>query len=73
MATRSPGFRVVTSGPVESTMPAASWPRMQSPSTTRVPIAPVFQKCTSELFLGCTSHAQEPRQVLVIELVPRLA
>jgi hypothetical protein len=39
-----PGLRLVTSSPHCRTMPAASWPRIQSPSTTSEPILPAFQK-----------------------------
>jgi len=44
-----PGLRFVTSLPHCRTMPAASWPRMQSPSTTSEPILPAFQKWISDL------------------------
>lgn len=45
-----PGFKSVTPSPHFSTIPAPSCPRIQSPSTTRDPIRPAFQKCMSELY-----------------------
>lgn len=44
-----PGLRLVTPSPHCKTMPAASWPRIQSPSTTSEPILPAFQKWMSDL------------------------
>lgn len=43
-----------THSPTLSTMPEASCPKQQSPSTFKGPIAPVFQKCMSDLHI--TTH-----------------
>ena len=39
-----PGLKLSTPSPTRTTTPAASCPMIQSPSKTRVPIRPVFQK-----------------------------
>lgn len=44
-----PGCRLVTPSPHCRTIPAASCPNMQSPSTTNDPILPCLQKWMSEL------------------------
>lgn len=44
-----PGLKSSTPSPHLNTTPAASCPMMQSPSNTKDPILPVFQKCTSDL------------------------